>query len=182
VNIPADVVFIQGPERTVSIVGPERTVAQVRLDGGTLRFDNRVRDAGRLTIAVTAPGVEEFTLNGAQRLSIEGYDHDELEIAIHGSGDVIAAGRARLVELMIAGSGDADLSALESEEAEVNIAGSGDATVSPSRSVEVNIAGSGDVTLTTNPPEIESHILGSGRIMRGSSAPPTPPTPPAPPV
>jgi hypothetical protein len=47
---------------------------------------------------------------------------------------------------------------------EISIAGSGDAIVSPRDSLEVSIAGSGDVEMLTKPGDLETSIMGSGRV------------------
>jgi hypothetical protein len=169
VNIPAEVTYTQGPAGTVVVTGPQGAVEHFVVEGDRLKFDRRMRRVGRLQIAVTAPDVREFTLAGSQRLTIQGYDQDRLELRMFGSGDVKAVGRARHVELAIAGSGDADLGGIAADEAEVNIAGSGDSVVSPKESAEIHIAGSGDVTLTTRPARLEQHVAGSGRIVQGAA-------------
>lgn len=170
VNVGATVDYTQGPETKVTVVGPKGAVDNLRLDGDSFGYDRRMTSRPNLRISVTAPAVEEFTLNGSQTLRIAGYDRPKLEVSIHGSGDVDAKGRTDSLELSIAGSGDANLGAVQVRKAEVNIAGSGDATVAPTESAEVNIAGSGDVTLATRPARLETHIVGSGKIVQPGPA------------
>jgi len=179
ISAPVEVDYTQGPAAGVTVTGPQAAVDQLVVSDGRVRFRRPVRLAEPMRIAITAPGVREFNLHGAQVLKIEGYDQDRLEVTVAGSGSVEASGRARRVELRIAGSGDANLGGVASEEAEVSIAGSGRATVSPTRRIEANIAGSGDVVLTTSPPDVETNVIGSGRIVRGGEAAPVPPAPPA---
>jgi hypothetical protein len=171
INVPATVTYTQGPVASLTITGPNRTLDMVELDGDVLRFEGRIVRPGRLTVTMTAPDVNTFTLNGSQGLRIADYDHDTLRISVFGSGDVKAVGKARRVDLNIAGSGDVDLSGVASEVAEVNIAGSGDAIVSPTLEADVNIAGSGDVRLTTRPHRVDSNVLGSGDVIQGAPAP-----------
>lgn len=166
ITIPAEITYTQGPVAKIVVTGPKGAVDHVRMDDETLRFDRRVRRAGRLQVVMTAPDVREFTLAGSQRLTVEGFDHERLEIQILGSGDATARGKAGRVEVEIAGSGDVDLGAVETAAAEVSIAGSGDATVAPKDRVEVHIAGSGDVVLKSRPAQVETHIAGSGRIVQ----------------
>jgi hypothetical protein len=176
VNVPAEVVYTQGPEARLTVIGPRGAVEQLTIEDGRLRFQHRVHRAGRLRVAMTAPDVDSFILNGTQRLRIEGFKHDRLEVRLAGSGDVEARGEAHTVELTIAGSGDVDLSGVTADEAEVTILGSGDAVVSPRNRAEVDIAGSGDVTLTTRPAMLDTDIRGSGRVVQGSAVAPTAPT------
>jgi hypothetical protein len=171
VAAPAEVTYTQGSPARMTVTGPKGTVDQLEIHNGRLRLDRRVRDAGTLKVVLTAPNVGEFNLPGAFALHILDFDQDQLDIRVAGAGSIDAKGRTRKVELNVAGSGDADLSALQTEDAEVRIAGSGSTTLSPTRSLEVFIAGSGDVTLTTDPPKVESKVFGSGRIIRAPAAP-----------
>lgn len=182
VNIPVNVTYTQGPEVKVTATGPKNAVDHLIFDDERLRFDRRVREAGRIEVTITAPDVREFGLAGSQRLTIDNYDHDTLDVRIAGSSTVVAKGRTRSVESHIAGSGDIDLGGVAAEDAEVHIAGSGKAILSPKRRAEIHIAGSGDVILTTRPDRLEQHIAGSGRIVQGetSSVPETPEVPVAP--
>jgi len=174
VAAPADVVYVQGPAGKIVIKGPQRTVDEVEVHDGRVRFRHQVRTPGRLDIRVTAPAVHEFVMAGSQTLQIQGYDQDELEVTVAGAGSIHAEGRARRVEMRIAGSGDADLGGVRAEEGEVSIAGSGKATLAPTRRAEVNIAGSGDVILLTDPPNLATRIFGSGRILRRPAEGPKP--------
>jgi hypothetical protein len=165
INVPATVTYTQGPVAKVTVTGPQGTVDHLYFDDENLRFDRRVRQPGHIEIVMTAPDVSEFVLAGSQRLTINGFDHDTLEVRLAGSSDVKATGRARHVEAHIAGSGDVDLGAVEADSGEVHIAGSGKTVLAPKQRVEIHIAGSGDVILRTNPADVEQHIAGSGRIV-----------------
>jgi len=180
-EVPADVEFTQaiGPGK-LTITGPKGSVEQVVLEDGHLRFDRRVRNSGRMTIVMSAPGVTRFDLGGSNRVTIDGYDQDRLAIDLSGNSELVAKGRAKVVELDISGSGEADLGELASEGAEVDISGSGEATVAPKDWATLEITGSGEVNLLTNPARLETDITGSGRIRQGSQSPSTPPPSPVP--
>jgi hypothetical protein len=184
ISVPATVTYTQGPVAKVVVTGPQNTVEHLEFDDDRLRFDRRIRNADRIEVTMTAPDVREFVLSGSQRLTIDNYDHDQLEVRIAGSSTVVGRGRTGAIEAHIAGSGDIDLGAVTADAAEVHIAGSGKTILSPKRSAEVHIAGSGDVILTTRPERLEQHIAGSGRIVQGEtqSAPPAAEVPVAPAV
>jgi hypothetical protein len=177
VSIPAEVVFVQGPESKLEISGPSGAVNAIELDDNTLRFRRRVRDADDIVVRLTAPNVQRFEINGAAELRLEKYDRDQLEVRVNGAADVVGSGRAREVEVHIAGAGDVDLGGVQAETAEVHIAGGGDVTVSPTRKIEVHIAGAGDVNVTTRPPEVESHVAGAGGIEFTAPVPEAAPSP-----
>ena len=178
--LPADVTFTQGPDAKVVVTGPQGAANALELEDGKLTLNRPVHTAGRLKIAVTAPGVRSFNLMGSGDMRLDGLDQDGIDIRVLGSGDVHALGKAHRLDLNIAGSGDARLGELTVDSAEVHIAGSGDATVAPKDRLEANILGSGDVTLATDPGRVESNVVGSGRVIR--PARPVTPAAPAPPA
>lgn len=171
IDVPADVTYAQGPVAKVTVSGPQLLVDRIVVDGGRLKFrdDNGegspVRfNRERIVVTIVAPDVKRFVLNGSPELTVTGYDQPDLTIEINGSGNATATGRTEALTLTIAGSGDADLGALATRDAKVNLAGSGDAELSPTGAVQVDIAGSGDVTLTTKPASLSSNIDGSGDL------------------
>lgn len=174
-----DVEYVQGAANTVVITGPKALADRVRLDAGRLYLDDREdtvvlgwnrdgrfarsrRDA--LKVVVTAPAVNRFELRGSGDLTLTAYDQPSLAVAISGSGEIEAHGRADTVDVSIAGSGEADLEALAVRQATVRIAGSGDARVGPSESADISIAGSGDAVLTSRPADVRQRIAGSGDV------------------
>jgi hypothetical protein len=177
VQVPATVHYTQGPAVSLAIKGPKGTVEHIVVDDGAIKFDRRMHNAQRVDIVMSAPNVTQFRMLGSQRLEIQGYKQAKLEASILGSGKVVAQGFADEVELHIAGSGDIDAGQVAARKAEVNIGGSGNAVIAPTEEVEVHIGGSGDVTLKTNPPRVDTHIAGSGRIIHDDAPSPAPAAP-----
>jgi hypothetical protein len=181
VDVPADVQYTQGPEAKLTVSGPERALDDLEVDGGRLTWRygrHHHMHFGGLRIALTAPSVTRFELNGSGDLAIANYKQDKLDVRISGNGDVRANGEAGDVTLDVSGSGDADLGGLKSKSADIEINGSGDAKAAPTDSAKVRISGSGDVTLLTHPPRLETNISGSGELHQGAA--PAQPAPPAP--
>ena len=173
IDVAADVTYVQGDAATVRVVGPRDQVEGLRLTNGRLTFDdddnvNVVvfgwRAADRLQITVTAPSVRSFDLSSAGDLLIRDYDQPSLAVTINGSGEVDATGRTETVDLDISGSGEADLSGLETRDADVEISGSGEAAVGPTGAARITISGSGDVDLTQRPASLTQSISGSGDV------------------
>lgn len=170
IEVPAEVVYIQGPTPTVTVSGTPRLVDRVRVEGGRIFFSDEDGthvswgNRRRLTVTVTAPKVTRFEVNGSAGVEIRGYDQPTLTIEIAGSGEVEVVGRTTTLDLSISGSGEADLRSLAVTDASIAVAGSGDATVGATGAVEVAIAGSGDVTLTRPPAKLDSDIAGSGDL------------------
>lgn len=166
IDMPAEVVYTQGPETRIEISGPTSIIEQVAIDGDRLHFTDEGHLPRRetITVTITAPAVKRFVVNGSPTLTITGYDQPELAVLINGSGDVSAGGRADKVSIEVSGSGKADLSAFQTKDANVSIAGSGEATLAPTGAAKVAIAGSGDVNLLTRPASLEKDIGGSGDV------------------
>lgn len=166
VDLPADVRFTQadGPA-SLTIRGPQAAIDHVVVENGRIRLDGPV-DLENLAIDVVAPKVTRFDVVGSGDLEIRDYRQDALVLNVMGSGDVAVQGAAKSVQTGISGSGDADLSNLAVEGADVRISGSGSATVGPRRWAKLDISGSGDITLTSRPPQLESHVSGSGDIQQ----------------
>lgn len=173
IDVSADVTYVQGDAATVEIVGPRDQVEGLRLRAGRLTFDDDDNTSvvmfgwsrhDRLRITVTAPSVRTFGLSSSGDLTIRDYDQPDLMVRITGSGDVVATGRTEAVELDIHGSGEADLSGLETRDADVEISGSGEAAVGPTGAARISISGSGDVDLTRRPASLIQNVSGSGDV------------------
>ncbi|MDI7776316.1 DUF2807 domain-containing protein [Asticcacaulis sp. EMRT-3] len=182
VDLPADVTFTQGPVASVTVSGPQSLIDQVRLTDGRLDwaddedqdgvvhfawnrhgFDVQA-DQGQVQIAITAPDVRAFALNGSGDLQIEAYNQPSLDVHLAGSGGVKATGSTQTLHLNMAGSGDADLGGLTTTDSDINIAGSGDAALHASGKVRVKIVGSGDVSLHGKPASLDKTVIGSGTV------------------
>lgn len=168
ISLPANVIYTQGPKASILVEGPESLVRRVTLDGERLRLqgdDLRIfGGSDDLIVRITAPAVKRFTLDGSGQLEILDYDQPSLDLTLNGSGEAYAKGRADVLDLRIAGSGEAELTALHLRDAKVAIAGSGDVKVGPTGEADIQIAGSGDVTLTQRPARLSKSVAGSGDV------------------
>ncbi len=178
IDVPGDVTFTQaapGTAASVKVTGPKRLVDRVSVENGRLvlhdgsaiiygRHGHIGRDSDDLSVEIVAPGVRSFTLNGGADLHLKAYDQPSVALEINGSGNVDAQGKARKVELKVSGSGEADLSELDTGDAKITLAGSGEAHVAPHGAAQVEVAGSGDVYLTHEPTVLTSDVAGSGEV------------------
>lgn len=168
ISVPADVEYTQtdGPAKVV-VTGAAHAVEDVVVEDGHIRYaDDDSNDFRRLKIVVTAPSVTDFNFSGSETASIAGYRQDRLSVSVSGYAEVKAAGEARETEIDISGAGHADLGALKTKAAKVEISGSGDASIAPTESADVEISGLGSATLLTNPPRLHTNITGAGQIHR----------------
>jgi hypothetical protein len=171
----------------VTVTGPAGVVAHVRFADGRIAADPAVKaSAGRKVQAVVSGvPIRKFVVNGGETLELGHVDQDRLDIHLNGNGSARGDGKVGNLNLVVAGSGDADLGALAVETAaKVTILGSGTAILAPRGSVEVFIAGSGHLRLTSRPRSLSQNIVGSGDVEQpaGPPAPGVGPLPEAQPM
>jgi len=185
IDLPADVRYVQqaGPA-TVVVTGPQRAIDDVAVRGDSIRYERHgAHWRPKLSIVVTAPNISRFEVSGDNRLAIEGYRQKSLRLHVSGVAEVSAAGEAEDVDLDISGKGEADLAALKTKGAKVDLSGAGEATIAPTDWAKLDISGAGDVRLLTTPPQLETDISGAGRVRHGepsASPSPSPSTSPSP--
>lgn len=186
IDLPVDVTYVQAPDAHISVTGPASQVARVVFKDGRLTLSDgqalneqhdvvtlhlgsngleAVRNgAERLHITISAPSVKKFAIEGSGNLDIRGYDQPALDLRLTGSGDVNGGGHTKALTLAVAGSGDADLSALAATDTSVTLSGSGDAELNTSGKLTSDVTGSGDVRFRGHPKTVESKIAGSGTV------------------
>ncbi|MBR7621479.1 DUF2807 domain-containing protein [Phenylobacterium sp. 20VBR1] len=164
-DVPADVTFTQGSEGPgkLTVTGPKRALDTLTLSGGRLT-DTVSNEGQRLKIVMTAPKVTRFELTGIDRLTLEGYDQDSLEISTTGMSKVTGRGKTRLLKLDMTGAGEVDLAGLDADSAEVTLSGAAQASIAPRSSARLDVSGSGEVELTTRPLKLEKNVSGSGEV------------------
>lgn len=108
----------------------------------------------------------ELSISGSGNMDL-GLDSDDVRLSISGSGDALLEGLADDFEIQISGSGNVRAFRLEASNVDVDIAGSGDADVSASTSLKVRIAGSGDVRYKGSP-DLDISISGSGEVINAN--------------
>lgn len=165
-NVPGRARYTPNGDKELRVSGDPDLVAHVRVRDGRIELNCRGRGWGDQALEITLPGLpmKEFGIAGSGKLELNNLDQNDLRVSIAGSGSITASGKVQDVEISIKGSGDADLGKVQAGDAKVEIFGSGNADIAPRDEVEVHIAGSGDVNLHTTPRNVETHIMGSGRI------------------
>lgn len=181
IEVPAEVTYTQAAGAgKLTITGPQRILDDLTVEDGHLRFAHGRHHhwEGGLVVAMTAPSVSHFGIDGSGRLVIDGYKQEKLALDITGDAEVTVKGEAQSLGLDVSGSGVSDLSGLKLRDADVNLQGSGQATIAPTGAANIDISGSGEVTLLTRPARMETNVSGSGAIHQQDG--PTSETPPAP--
>ncbi len=164
-DVPADVTFTQGSEGPgkLTVTGPKRSLDTLTLTGGRLQ-DGVNNEGERLKIVMTAPKVTRFELTGIDRLTLDGYDQDSLEISTTGMSKVTGHGKTTTLKLDMTGAGEVDLAGLDADSAEVTLSGAARAAIAPRTSARLDVSGSGEVELKTRPLKLEKNVSGSGEV------------------
>ncbi|MDG1438354.1 MAG: DUF2807 domain-containing protein [Emcibacteraceae bacterium] len=115
--------------------------------GGFFGFFSGGNDNGNLIIEITMPDIESMHINGSGNAEIKGVDNDELELQIHGSGDIYVWGKSEEVAIEIHGSGDIEMDEVSGNNVDVEIHGSGNVEFENGTCsrLDIKISGSGDV-------------------------------------
>jgi hypothetical protein len=182
IDVPAEVRFTQAAgESKVVVSGPSDLVNELRVEGG--RLTGLDEDGPRrLTIAITAPRITDFVLDGESTLIIEGYDQDRLTLDVGGRADVSARGKARALTLHVHDRADADLGGLTAEDVVANVRSNGELNIAPTDEASLTVTDQGKVTLMTRPRQVSSDVTDDGKVIQAGAAeaPAAPAPPPAP--
>lgn len=168
-----DVVIRVGPAFSVRATGPQAVldnlVVEVRDDTlyVTRRSGWRWNGKDHARVDVTLPALSAAAVagsgdmmigpfrsaafsgnvHGSGDLTLERVETDRITLALAGSGDLRAHGRAGQAKLSVAGSGDLDASGLVTGTLSASVAGSGDLVGHATGNANLSVAGSGDVAV-----------------------------------
>nr|WP_295108239.1 DUF2807 domain-containing protein [uncultured Caulobacter sp.] len=136
------------------------TVANIK---GALKLDQ----AGSGDAKAGSAGSAEINLAGSGDISTQAISGD-LEINIAGSGNVSSASIAGKLDGNIMGSGNITVAGGRARSVDVNVAGSGDVDFrGEADTVDVSVAGSGDVRIAKVNGPVKKHVAGSGDVIIG---------------
>lgn len=125
-NLPPTTIYVSTPSLNSAEIGGSGEISIDRVEGG--EFSGSIGGSGDMKIA-------------SLRVANAGF-------SIAGSGGISAAGAAENSDVSVAGSGDVDLSGLETQDTSIAIVGSGDVRANARRAASVSIMGSGDAHIT----------------------------------
>ncbi|MCX7280133.1 MAG: DUF2807 domain-containing protein [Alphaproteobacteria bacterium] len=122
-------------------------------------------------MVITLPGrhFEKFVLTGTGKLNLDRLDQPRLQIKMAGVATITANGKVDDLRIDMAGVSKADFAQVTGRKVKVQMAGVNSAHIAPSAEVDVSIAGPSEVTLHSNPPKLDTQIMGQGRIHKVGS-------------
>ena len=165
---------------TVSVGSPQKVVVHgddnlvgyvtTRVQGGRLVIGDKsgsFETKTPMSVAVTVPTLDGFTLSGSGTATIAGISTDAFTLALPGSGVIDASGTATHLDASVPGSGDAGLIGLSAKTVRASVSGSGTIMLTALDSLDAAISGSGSIVYQGNPGHVTKTVTGSGAIVGG---------------
>ena len=183
-----DVELRYGKHQKVEVTGYKNHIAlltkDVSRDIWTIDFQENVC-TDNFKVNITLPLITRIRIDGSGDVhSVTPIQAKDLDLEIHGSGDIDLQVSASSIDLQIDGSGDVTLKGnvesleadihgsgnlnarnMEAEDADISINGSGDASVNVSDNLDASISGSGSIRYKGSP-KVSSSINGSGEVIK----------------
>jgi Putative auto-transporter adhesin, head GIN domain len=178
------------PDYSVEITCEENIIAYLdtEVENGVLKihFDRNVYDVDDLSIRVSAPNWDAFTINGSANVKVKDkingtelktiisgsgdldvYDaiFNKTKMTVTGSGNLTIDGSATELEANVSGSGEIEALDFPVKKARANVSGSGNIRIDVSDDLDATVSGSGDIEYQGDP-KVSSQVSGSGRIRK----------------
>jgi Putative auto-transporter adhesin, head GIN domain len=171
VALPADIRYSpNNADQMMKVTGTPALVSHIVVDKGEIKLDCRPGrlKTGRIAIVLPGRSFRSFSLAGFTSLTLSDIDQPELHFNLAGSSSVAAAGKVESLHINCAGSSDARLGALSAEEAHLNLVGASTVEADVTDSLMLNSVGASTVSLRGEPRNIESHVVGTSRIVHNA--------------
>jgi hypothetical protein len=178
------------PDYSVEITCEENIIAYLdtEVENGVLKihFDRNVYDVDDLSIRISAPNWDAFTINGSANVNVKDkingtelktvisgsgdldlYDatFNKAKMTITGSGTLNIDGSATALEATVSGSGEIEALDFPVKTARANVSGSGNIRIDVSDELDATVSGSGDIAYQGNP-KVNSQVSGSGKVRK----------------
>jgi len=178
---PFTSVLLAGSNNVAIRVGPKQSVV-VHADSNLLRVVTTSVRFGILVIGNTpgsftanspmsvelnVPSLKGVTLSGSGNVAVTGINTPTMTVTLLGSGNVSASGTTRRLDVIISGSGNAELQQLAARDAHAVVSGSGTIWLTASNSLDASVPGSGAIFYGGHPGHLTTTITGSGAITGG---------------
>ncbi|MCI5167294.1 MAG: hypothetical protein D3903_14670 [Candidatus Electrothrix sp. GM3_4] len=167
-NFPGKVVLRFNKKNNAVVTADQAVVPAIKttVKNGALfiGLQESVSTRTPLQLQLNAEGISSLYINGIADVVIEDVAADHLRLEINGSGTVVASGKVRELEEILAGSGHFKTGDLVAEQCTVRIDGAGDAIVHVTGMLHAEINGAGNIVYFGAPSEVIRNINGAGGI------------------
>lgn len=155
----------------VHVTGDPQVLAHLRIRNGMIEEDCHGWGERDRNVIITLPGrkFEKFVLTGTGSMNLDRLDQPSLQIKMAGVGTIRANGKVEDLRMDMAGVGKADFAQVTGRKVKLQMAGVNSAHIAPTEEADIQIAGPSEVTLHSNPPKLDTRIMGPGRIRKVGS-------------
>lgn len=171
--LPANATIEAGAAATsVTVTGDENLLPLLALDvkDGTLVLSlakDKSYEGKIPTYTIALNALREIDVKGSGSVKATKLSGDSLTISASGSGSVNTEGEVDALTISVSGSGEADAAHLKAARVKVVVSGSGEAKVNAMDSLDATISGSGSIRYSGSP-KVTKTISGSGDIKAAS--------------
>lgn len=137
----------------VKIYVDAETIKQLSVNGSGDFIGKNTFETDNLSLRIKGSGDIKVDVNA-----------NKLTSKIQGSGDIKLSGKTKSQTIVVQGSGDYTALDLTSDVAEANVNGSGDIQITVMESLTAKVNGSGDIIYFGKPAQVDSKVNGSGDI------------------
>ena len=164
-----DVTIGVGSEQLVTVRADDNLLDLVTTEvrGGVLVIDQTgsFDTVAPMIVEITIPAVDEIRLSGSGAIAVDGHDLRTLSVALPGTGAIRAAGTVAMLDVDVAGTGEADLGELVAQNATVAMSGTGAVLVHVTGTLTAKVSGTGSVVYTGDPDQVYREITGTGAVV-----------------
>ncbi|MEI7880283.1 MAG: DUF2807 domain-containing protein [bacterium] len=118
-----------------------------------------------LVLILDTPSLSAVRMEGAGNLAIRGLRGTTFSLHTSGACDVVAGGTVEELDLIVEGSGDADLKNLTSTSARIKVTGAANCSARVRHAVEAIVSGVGEIRLYGKPAKVQKNISGVGEVI-----------------
>lgn len=118
-----------------------------------------------VVVALDVPSLSSVRAEGAGDMAITGLTGSNFALYLSGAYDVVASGTVGELVVALSGSGDANLKALVSSSARIEVNGAGNCSAWVRDAVEAIISGVGEVRIYGHPAKVQKKISGLGEVI-----------------
>ncbi|MFC3108049.1 head GIN domain-containing protein [Undibacterium arcticum] len=168
-NGPVDLKLVQGNSPSMTVRAEKRLLPQITTeqDGNTLHIGLKgfnIHTRRPLQVELTLPALQQLTMQGSGDADVKGFNGEQLQLALRGSGNAVVVGQYKRINASILGSGDLQLNGGNSDHVELSLTGSGEMTITgQSKALAAKIMGSGNIDASRLPSDsVKLDLLGSG--------------------
>jgi hypothetical protein len=194
ISVPADVIYTQAPTYKVELRAQRNILDLIEspVVNGELRLrfkrNLNLRSFDRVLIYISSPDMYSLSMSGSRKIEVPGsivttrmrlavsgsgdisvdslISTDNIEAVISGSGDItVRKGSSVRANVLVSGSGTANMEGVVTNDVDANISGSGSVRVNALQTLNARISGSGNVYYRGTP-SITSDVSGSGKLIR----------------